>query len=190
MATTLTKFESIRSFGEQSRHHQATGKLQSIRGNTILDINVCTWSQAVLRALLAKIVDNAEEMGAFMKNGLSWYLVDGPSYTGYDNVIMNKSTRVAFTVVTPPPSQTWKSTDTPLHRPHDKQSGDHAGATVGIIAVIFVCICLLIIVWFWYQKNMKVKRELAETKQRVVDLEALTGVEGDGAGLDNIAPEE
>eukprot|EP01083_Nonionella_stella_P019757 54843_1 len=162
-------------------------KLKSIRGNTILDIDVCTWTEAVFKALFVKIADNAEEMGAYMKNGLAWYLVDGPSYTGYDNVIINSSTRVAFSLVTPSPSQTWRSTElgTSLHQP------DKPGATVGIvIAVIFVCICALIVVWAWNKKNVKIKRELAETKQRVVDLEALTGVEGDGVSLDNVAPED
>eukprot|EP01083_Nonionella_stella_P112548 331223_1 len=87
-------------------------KLMNIRGNTILDMNICSWNSSVYKGLLNKLADKeiTNEMGAYMKQGFIWYLINGPTYTGYDNVTINDFTRVVFGFVTPSNSTTLDTT--------------------------------------------------------------------------------
>ena len=91
-------------------------------GDIVIDFETCAWDKAVWVALLDKVVDDAEEMGAYMKQLLEYYLV-GPQYSGYSGVQFLNTTRVYFSVtIEPTPAPTLSSdasisTSTPTRDP-------------------------------------------------------------------------
>ena len=60
--------------------------------DTVMSLNVRSWSSNVDAALRDKIEDDASEMAAFMMQLMESYLV-GPQYSGYDGVAFINSTR-------------------------------------------------------------------------------------------------
>ena len=63
-----------------------------------LHLDVCAWQTVIYNALMDKIVDDAEEMAAFMLKGLESYFL-GKDYGGYDAEITNQ-TLVEFIMAT------------------------------------------------------------------------------------------
>ena len=134
-----------------------------VDGDSVLHINVCSWQSNIENALRAKIVDDAEEMGAFMKQGYEFYLT-GSDYKGYDGVIIDNATVVSFALATPEPTVGDSNSPPPTlettgakkeNEPFYIQMMDYWEYGVIGLTVIFCCILLIIFICVRNQRKMK-----------------------------------
>ncbi len=170
-----------------------------VGGSTFLEIDVCSWRQSVYDALKDKIVDDAEEMGAFMEYGLFIYFFDSTDYAGYDHVVISNATSVAFRIATPSPTGNGDvdgdggSESTLIAFPSDTTAQPMEDALFyeqyteyllhGIVALSLLCCSVFALILFWCNNQRRIKRELAETRQQCQDLQSLASTEGNISGI-------
>ena len=137
--------------------------------DSVLHINVCSWESNVETALQVKIEDDAEEMGAFMKQGYEFYLT-GSDYKGYDGVIINNATVISFELATPSPTGDGGIAPTIFETTGTKKENEPFHIQMmdywlyGALGLVAICCCILLIIFICVRKQRKMKQVCTVTR--------------------------